>query len=84
MGDGIVNCRFLEIEAQRSLSYSWTAGDMGLDTVVTFTLTPTMSGTRLSLQQSGFTADQTRNFNGARYGWTMRGGKLDDLLGRDS
>ena len=36
--DGIVNCRLLEIEAHRKLSYSWVVGDMAIDTVVTFTL----------------------------------------------
>ena len=35
------------------------------DTVVTFTLTPTASGTRLSLVQSGFKPDQKQNFGGA-------------------
>ena len=79
--DGTVNCRILEIEAQRKLSYTWVVGDM-LDTVVTFTLTPTASGTRLSLVQSGFKPDQKRNVNGARYGWKMMGGKLVDLLAR--
>jgi uncharacterized protein YndB with AHSA1/START domain len=80
--DGIVNCRMLEIEAHRKLSYSWVVGDNWLDTVVTFTLTPTASGTRLSLVQSGFKPDQKQNFGGARYGWNMMGGKLVDLLGR--
>jgi uncharacterized protein YndB with AHSA1/START domain len=80
--DGIVNCRFLEIEAHKKLSYAWVVGDMALDTVVTFTLTPTASGTRLSLVQSGFKPDQKQNFGGARYGWKMMGGKLVDLLGR--
>ena len=80
--DGIVNCRMLEIEAQRKLSYSWVVGDMALDTVVTFTLTPTASGTRLSLVQSGFKPDQKQNSGGARYGWKMMGGKLVDLLAR--
>ena len=80
--DGIVNCRILEIEAHKKLSYTWVVGDMGLDTVVTFTLTPTASGTRLSLVQSGFKPDQKREFGGARYGWTMMGGKLVDLLAR--
>jgi uncharacterized protein YndB with AHSA1/START domain len=79
--DGIVNCRMLEIESQKKLSYTWVVGDM-LDTVVTFTLTPTTSGTRLSLVQSGFKEDQKKNFGGARYGWRMMGGKLEDLLGR--
>ena len=78
--DGTVNCRFLEIEAQRKLSYTWTVGDMELDTVVTFTLTPTASGTRLSLVQSGFKPHQKQNFGGARYGWRMMGGRLVDLL----
>ena len=78
--DGSVNCQFVEIEAQRKLSYTWRVG--GMDTVVTFTLTPTASGTRLSLVQSGFKPDQKKNFNGARYGWKMMGGKLVDLLAR--
>jgi uncharacterized protein YndB with AHSA1/START domain len=78
--DGIVNCRFVEIEAQRKLSWTWVVGD--IDTVVTFTLTPTASGTRLSLVQSGFKPDQKRNVAGARYGWRMMGGKLVDLLTR--
>ena len=80
--DGTVNCRFLEIDAQKTLSYSWVVGDMVLDTVVTFTLTPTASGTRLSLVQSGFKPDQKQNFGGARYGWRLMGGKLVDLLAR--
>ena len=79
--DGTVNCRILEIEAHRKLRYTWVVGEM-LDTVVTFTLTPTVSGTRLSLEQSGFKPDQKQNFGGARYGWKMMGGKLVDLLGR--
>ena len=78
--DGIVKCRFLEIEAHRKLSYTWAVGDM--DTVVTFTFTPTASGTRLSLVQSGFRPDQKQNFNGARYGWKMMGGRLVALLAR--
>jgi uncharacterized protein YndB with AHSA1/START domain len=79
--DGTVSCRMLEIEAQRKLSYSWVVGEM-LDTVVTFTLTPTASGTHLFLVQSGFKPDQKQNFGGARYGWRMMGGKLVDLLDR--
>ena len=78
--DGKVNCRFLEIEAQRKLSYAWVVG--GMNTVVTFTLTPIASGTRLSLVQSGFRPDQKKNFGGARYGWRMMGGRLVDLLAR--
>ena len=78
--DGMVKCRFLEIEPERKLSYTWAVGDMELDTVVTFTLAPTASGTRLSLVQSGFRPDQKKNFGGARYGWKLMGGRLGELL----
>jgi uncharacterized protein YndB with AHSA1/START domain len=78
--DGTVNCRFVEIEAHRKLVYAWSVPF--LDTVVTFTLMPTASGTRLSIEQLGFKPDQKREAGGARYGWKMMGGKLVDLLAR--
>ena len=80
--DGSVNCQILEIESRRKLSYTWVVGGMELDTVVTFALAPTASGTRLSLVQSGFKPEQKQNWGGARYGWKMMGGKLVDLLAR--
>ena len=76
--DGTVSCRFVEIEAQRKLSYTWVVGD--IDTVVTFALAPTVTGTRLSLVQSGFKPEQRKNFGGARYGWRLMGARLEDLL----
>jgi uncharacterized protein YndB with AHSA1/START domain len=76
--DGVVHCRILEIDEPVKLSYAWVVGDM--DTVVTFTLTPTDSGTRMSLVHSGFREDQKRNWGGARYGWKMMGGRLVELL----
>lgn len=80
--DGTVNCRFVEIEPQRKLRYTWTVPF--LDTVVTFTLTPTPGGTRLFLEQTGFNEAQKREFGGARYGWNMMGEKLAALLTRQS
>lgn len=80
--DGAVKCRILESRELEKLSYAWAVGDMGLDTVVTFTLTATPTGTRLVLVQSGFKPEQKQNFGGARYGWTLMGGKLIELLGR--
>ena len=47
---------------------------------MTFTLTPTASGIRLSLVHAGFEPEQ--NFGGARYCWKMMGGKLVDPLAR--
>ena len=76
--DGIVNCRCLEVEPHRKISWRWVVGD--IDTVVTFTLTPTASGTHLSLVQSGFRPDQKKNWGGARYGWRLMGGRLVDVL----
>ena len=78
--DGVVHCRALEVDEHRKLSYAWVVGD--LDTVVTFSLTPTASGTRLSILHSGFRSDQKQNLGGARYGWEMMSGKLVDLLAR--
>jgi uncharacterized protein YndB with AHSA1/START domain len=79
--DGTVNCRLLEIEEQKKISYTWVAGDF-IDTVVTFTLTPTASGTLLGIVQSGFKPNQKQNFGGARYGWRLMGGRLAELLER--
>jgi uncharacterized protein YndB with AHSA1/START domain len=80
--DGTVNCRFVEIERERKLSYTWVVGDMEIDTVVTFTLTPTASGTRLGLVQTGFKPENKQAFGGQRYGWKMMGDKLLDVLAR--
>lgn len=78
--DGTVSCRVLEIEPHRTLRYEWNVPF--LETVVTFTLVPTDSGTRLSIVQTGFAPQQKREFGGARYGWTMMGGRLTELLAR--
>lgn len=80
--DGVVHCRVLDVDEPRRLRYAWVVGAM--DTVVTFTLEPTASGTRLSLVHSGFKPDQRQNFAGARYGWNMMGGKLVDVLAKTS
>lgn len=80
--DGTVNCQFVEIEAERKLSYKWVVGDKEIDTVVTFTLSPTPTGTLLSLVQTGFKPENQPAFGGQRYGWNLMGGKLVELLGR--
>ncbi len=83
--DGAVNCKLLESRELEKLSYAWAVGGgLALNTVVTFTLTPTPAGTRLVLVQSGFKPEQKQNFGGARYGWNLMGGKLIELLGRIS
>jgi len=44
-------------------------GAFGLESVATFTLTPTVAGTHVRMEQSGFRADQEQNYKGAQYGW---------------
>jgi uncharacterized protein YndB with AHSA1/START domain len=78
--DGTVSCKMLEIEAKKKLSYTWTVPF--LDTVVTFELSPSAKGTRLTIEQAGFKPDQKQESGGARYGWKMMGGKLIELLDR--
>ena len=77
---GGVSCEVLEIEAHRRLVYSW--GDHDLDSIVTWTLTPTAGGTRLRMEQTGFRTDQPRYFGGARAGWPRFFDNLEKLLER--
>ncbi|HLJ20220.1 MAG TPA: SRPBCC domain-containing protein [Stellaceae bacterium] len=64
---GAVDCRVLVVEPSKTLSYTWAA--YGLESVVTWTLTPTSTGTHLRMEQSGFRADQQQAYQGATYGW---------------
>lgn len=76
-----MNCRLLEVEPLKKLSFSWVVGTMEIDTVVTFTLTPTEKGTRLSLVHTGFRMPEHKGaLGGTRYGWNMMTGKLLELL----
>ncbi|ASG25106.1 SRPBCC family protein [Nitrospirillum viridazoti] len=75
---GSVECMVLEVEPHRTLSYSWVA--MGLDSVVTWTLTPSATGTRLRMEQAGFRPDQEQAYRGAQYGWTQFLAKLEQIL----
>ena len=75
---GSVDCQVLAIEPNRTLSYTW--GAMGLESVVTWTLTPTGAGTHLRMEQSGFRADQQQAYQGAQFGWQRFFGKLEQVL----
>ena len=82
--DGAVRCQVLQVEAERTLRTTWVVGDGEIDTIVTFTLAPTASGTRLTLVRSGFDSNEPQAFGGARYGWSMMGERLVDLLARSA
>jgi uncharacterized protein YndB with AHSA1/START domain len=77
---GSIDCRVLEIEPQRRLAYTWEA--FKVETVVTFTLTVTVTGTHLRVVQDGFLAapEHRRFVAGAQHGWSSFLGKLDLLL----
>ena len=77
---GSVDCQVLTIEPNKTLSYTWAA--YGLESVVTWTLTPTSTGTHLRMEQSGFRPDQKQAFGGAKAGWSQFLAKLDEVLAR--
>jgi uncharacterized protein YndB with AHSA1/START domain len=77
---GSVECKVLAVEPHRTLSYSWDA--MGLESIVTWTLTPTSAGTHLRVEQAGFRPDQQQAYQGAQYGWRKFLGNLEQVLGR--
>jgi uncharacterized protein YndB with AHSA1/START domain len=77
---GSVDCRVLEIEPQRSLAYSWDA--MGLESIVTWTLTPSAAGTHVRMEQAGFRPDQQQAFAGAKFGWQKFLANLDEVVAR--
>jgi uncharacterized protein YndB with AHSA1/START domain len=77
---GAVDCRVLEIEPDKTLSYRWDA--MGLESIVTWTLTPTPTGTHLRMEQAGFRRDQEQAYQGAKFGWQKFFGNLEQVLAR--
>ena len=76
---GAVDCQVLAVEPNKTLSYTWAA--YGLETVVTWTLTPTSSGTQLRMEQSGFRSEQDAAYKGATYGWQKFIDSLERIVG---
>jgi len=79
---GTVNCEVRAVEPNLTLSYSWAA--LGLDSVVTWTLTPTAAGTLLRMEQEGFRPDQDQAYQGAKFGWPRFLARLEDVLAREA
>lgn len=50
--DGTICCQVLELDPPRRMQWSWRAGSM--NSTVTFELSPTETGTRLTLRHEGF------------------------------
>ena len=82
---GVLDCEVLAVEPNKTLSYTWNFSHddaaFDLKSVVTFTLTPTTTGTLLRMEQSGFRPDQKQAFGGAKHGWQKFFENLDRVVG---
>jgi uncharacterized protein YndB with AHSA1/START domain len=77
---GVVDCQVLAVEPNKTVSYTW--GAYGLESVVTWTLTPTSTGTNLRMEQSGFEPDQQQAYQGAKGGWQQFFGRLEQVVAK--
>jgi uncharacterized protein YndB with AHSA1/START domain len=77
---GAVDGQVAAVEPNKRLSYTWAA--YGLESVVTWTLTPTSAGTHLRMEQSGFRPDQHQAYQGAKSGWQQFFAALEQVLAR--
>ncbi|MEQ1780935.1 MAG: SRPBCC domain-containing protein [Hyphomonadaceae bacterium] len=81
---GVLDCEVLTVEPGKTLAYTWDFkhedAAYNLTSVVTFTLTPTSTGTHLRMEQAGFRPDQKQASGGAVHGWTQFLGNLEKVL----
>ena len=76
--NGVIDCEVLVVEPNLRLSYGW--GSLGLESVVTWTLTPTKDGTHVRMEQSGFRSEEDASYKGASYGWQKFMGSLERVV----
>jgi uncharacterized protein YndB with AHSA1/START domain len=83
---GVLDCEVLALEPNRTLSYTWNFvhddAAYHLKSVVTFTLTPTSTGTHLRMEQAGFGPQQKQAYGGAHAGWQKFFANLEQILER--
>jgi uncharacterized protein YndB with AHSA1/START domain len=77
--NGVIDSEVLAIDPYQRLSYRWNS--MGMESVVTWTLTPSTNGTHVRMEQSGFRSEEDANYKGARYGWQKFVGSLERVVG---
>jgi uncharacterized protein YndB with AHSA1/START domain len=84
--NGVTDSEVLEIIPLERLAYSWNAsGDQalgGLKTIVTWTLTPCASGTRVRMEQSGFRPQDEAGYRGMGGGWPRILARLEDVASK--
>ena len=76
--DGTIHCEVIEVVPNQRLAYSWKGGhetNVGygsrLETVVTWTLTPASTGTRVNVVHSGFVLPRNETaYRNMSDGWT--------------
>lgn len=78
---GGIDCEVVTLEPNKVLAYRWDA--FGLESVVTWTLTATASGTHLRMEQKGFTREQEQAYQGAQMAWPDYVNKLVALLAEE-
>lgn len=82
--DGIMHCKVLDIDPPHKLTYSWKAGPgngvITLDTVCYWTLEPHGNGTRLLLNQTGFTDSNHVIYLSMTTGWDKNVRKMIDHI----
>ena len=89
--DGTIHCEVLEVVPNERLSYAWKGGHEDnegygskLETVVTFALGRTDTGTRLSLIHSGFLLPKNDTaYRNMSDGWVKVLQRLDAISGED-
>ncbi len=84
--NGIADCEVLEVEPLKRLVYSWCGhGEQaatGINSVVTWTLTPTPGGgTHLHMEHAGFRPSDEGFYKGASHGWPLMIAAVEGLAG---
>lgn len=77
---GVVDCKVRAVEPNTTLTYTWNTKD--LESVVTWTLVPTSTGTFLRMEQTGFRPDQQPYYQGAKAGWPRFFANLEEVVAR--
>lgn len=80
-GWGHADCKVLAIEPHKTLAYTWDA--MGLESTVTWTLSPSDGGTHLRMEQSGFKPGMAQAYGGAKMGWQNFFANLERVLEKE-
>lgn len=90
--DGVIHCEVLDVVPNERLVYAWKGGhesNVGygspLDTVVTFTLSKTGTGTRLRLVHAGFALPRNETaFQKMGAGWRSILPRIGDIAGEQN